>query len=94
MRGVKSEDLQAILDFLYCGEANVFQEDLDSFLSIAEELQLEGLTGKADDAEFEKSAPVKEEEELKSNLSTYIIFQNIIIHIFSKNKLLSYPVVI
>ena len=42
MRGLKSEDLLAIIDFLYCGEANVFQENLDSFLSIAEELQLKG----------------------------------------------------
>ena len=45
MRGVKSEDLVAIVDFLYCGEANVFQENLDSFLAIAEELELKGLTG-------------------------------------------------
>ena len=44
MRGMKSEDLVAIVDFLYCGEANVFQENLDSFLAIAEELQLKGLT--------------------------------------------------
>ena len=43
MRGMKSEDLVAIVDFLYCGEANVFQENLDSFLAIAEELQLKGL---------------------------------------------------
>ena len=35
----------AILDFLYFGEANVFQENLDSFLAIAEELKLKGLTG-------------------------------------------------
>ena len=48
MRGMKSDDLLAIVDFLYCGEANVFQENLDSFLVIAEELQLNGLTGKAD----------------------------------------------
>ena len=40
MRGMKSEDLLAILDFLYCGETNVYQEDLDSFLAIAEELEL------------------------------------------------------
>ena len=45
MRGLKSEDLLAIVDFLYFGEANVFQENLDSFLAIAEELQLKGLTG-------------------------------------------------
>ena len=43
MRGVRSEDLLAIIDFLYFGEANVFQENLDSFLAIAEELQLKGL---------------------------------------------------
>ena len=44
--GVKSEDLLAIIDFLYCGEANVYQENVDSFLSLAEEFQLKGLTGK------------------------------------------------
>ena len=48
MRGMKSEDLLAIVDFLYRGEANVFQENLDSFLAIAEELQLKGLMGKTD----------------------------------------------
>ena len=48
MRGVKSDDLLAIVDFLYRGEANVFQENLDSFLAIAEELQLNGLMGKTE----------------------------------------------
>ena len=43
MRGVKSEDLVAIIDFLYCGETNVLQENLDTFLAIAGELKLEGL---------------------------------------------------
>ena len=47
MRGMKSEDLKAIIDFLYCGEANVCQDNLDGFLAIAEELQLQGLTGQA-----------------------------------------------
>ena len=45
MRGLKSENLFAILDFLYFGEASVYQENLDSFLAIAEELQLKGLVG-------------------------------------------------
>ena len=45
MRGLKSEDLVAIIDFLYHGEANVYQENLDSFLAIAGELQLKGLHG-------------------------------------------------
>ena len=45
MRGLKSEDLVAIVDFLYFGETNVLQENLDSFLALAEELRLKGLTG-------------------------------------------------
>ena len=48
MRGVKSDDLLAIVDFLYRGEANVFQKNLDSFLAFAEELQLKDLMGKMD----------------------------------------------
>ena len=40
MRGVKSEVLLAIVDFLYCGEANIYQENLDPFLAIAEEINL------------------------------------------------------
>ena len=49
MRGVKFENLLAIVDFLYLGETNIFQEHLDSFLAIAEELQLKGLMGQDKD---------------------------------------------
>ena len=45
MRGMKSEDMIAILDFLYYGQASIFQENLDSFLAIADELQVKGLMG-------------------------------------------------
>ena len=45
MNGMKSNSLVAIIDFLYLGEANVSQEELDSFLALAEELQLKGLVG-------------------------------------------------
>ena len=45
LRGVKEETLLAMTDFLYNGEANVFQENLDSFLALAEEFKLKGLTG-------------------------------------------------
>ena len=37
-----------VVYFLYFGEANVFQENLDAFLSLAEELKLKGLTGQRD----------------------------------------------
>ena len=48
MRATNSVDLVAMVDFLYFGEANVDQENLDSFLAIAEELQLKGLQGSYD----------------------------------------------
>ena len=64
MKGVKHEILLAVVDFLYLGEANVFQESLDSFLEIAEELRLKGLMGQTEDnAKTEKdkkySIPLK-----------------------------------
>ena len=40
MRGMKSDDLIAIVDFLYHGEENIYQENLEAFLLIAEELSL------------------------------------------------------
>ena len=45
MRGVKSDDLLAIVSFLYRGEVNIEEESLDSFLDLAEELDLRGLSG-------------------------------------------------
>ena len=45
MRGVSTSQLSAVIDFIYHGEVNIFQEDLDNFLKLAEELQLKGLVG-------------------------------------------------
>ena len=59
MRGVKIEDLSAILDFLYYGEANVFQDNLDSFLALAEELQLKGLRKQSDLEETQKKSTIR-----------------------------------
>ena len=50
MRGLKSKDLVAIVDFIYLGEENIYQEDLGSFLALADELQLKGLVGAQADA--------------------------------------------
>ena len=59
MRGFKSEMLSAILDFLYFGEANVLEENLDSFLGLADELTLTGLTGTDKWKEEESAAQIE-----------------------------------
>ena len=72
MRGVKSEDLLAILDFLYCGEANVFQENLNTFLEIAEELKLKGLMGSTDnDLRLSKHSDVEMAHTEKMNTKAF-----------------------
>lgn len=50
LRGVSFSDLSSVLDFMYHGEVNVAQEDLNSFLAVAEELQIKGLTNKEGEA--------------------------------------------
>ena len=45
MRGVTEEVLVATVDFLYNGEGNIYQENLDPFLALAQDLRLKGLTG-------------------------------------------------
>merc|ERR1712176_1100297 len=44
LKNVKYTDLQSVLNFMYHGEVNVAQEELNSFLSVAEELRVKGLT--------------------------------------------------
>ena len=44
-RGIKSKDLTYILEFMYHGQVNVNEEDLQHFLALAQELQLKGLGG-------------------------------------------------
>ena len=45
MRGVKSGLLAAVVDFLYLGEANILQENLESFIDLANDLQIKSLNG-------------------------------------------------
>ena len=45
MRGMSTNQLSAVVDFIYHGEVNIYQEDLEDFLKLAEELQLKGLSG-------------------------------------------------
>ena len=48
-----------VVDFIYHGEANIYQEDLDVFLALAEELQLKGLAGAQDDTSYDGKDEIK-----------------------------------
>ena len=45
LSGVSSVNLGFILDYIYNGEVNLYQEQLDSFLESSQKLEIEGLLG-------------------------------------------------
>ena len=44
MKGLKHSDLECIISFIYQGEVSVAQEELSSFLAVAQDLRIKGLT--------------------------------------------------
>jgi len=54
LRGIRFPDMVAILNFMYHGEVNVNQEDLQMFLAAAEELRIKGLSQASNDSKLEK----------------------------------------
>jgi len=66
LKGVEFNDLQSVLNFMYHGEVNIAQEELNSFLAVAEDLEVKGLTqntsersSKENCKEEDKSAEIK-----------------------------------
>ena len=53
LEGVTSAEIKNILDYIYNGELNIYQEELDRFLEVAQRFKLEGLLSKEDDEERE-----------------------------------------
>ena len=81
MRGVEFGHLSALVDFLYLGEANVLQDEIESFLAVATELKLKGFSGEAEYKEVGKyvspptSRPKKESKAKKVLASTEMVEQ-------------------
>ena len=46
--GVDSTEISQMLDYIYQGEVQIYQEALDRFLEIAQKFQLDGLMAEAD----------------------------------------------
>ena len=78
MRGMKSVELVAVVDFLYHGEANIHQDNLKSFLAIAEELELKGLTGINQEPIKDEYKAKQKGKFIKSEYSQTVLFQEIV----------------
>ena len=51
LSGVKVKELNFVMDYIYDGEVQIYQNDLDSFLDIANKLKIDGLIGETKTSE-------------------------------------------
>ena len=58
LSGVSSFNLGHIMDYIYHGEVNLFQDQLDSFLESAQKLEVEGLLGGHEDNETKDESTI------------------------------------
>ncbi|XP_033223300.1 protein bric-a-brac 1-like isoform X2 [Belonocnema kinseyi] len=70
LKDVNYRDLAAMLHFMYQGEVNIKQEDIASFLKVAEVLQIKGLTKNNDDDFCDKDAENSEHSILSDKNDT------------------------
>jgi len=64
LRGVRHADLVSVLEFMYCGSVNVAQEDLNSFLAVAEDLKVKGLTQNSNGKDQKRAGPASSKRSL------------------------------
>ena len=74
LKGVKMRELEVVVDFLYQGEVNLDQEDLDSFLALAAHLRLKVLkdlqTENLESGEVGRALTVKKEVEKQTQVES------------------------
>jgi len=62
LKGISFKEIQSVLNFMYHGEANIAQDDLNNFLAVAEDLKVKGLTqGNSDSSANNSSSRSKVE---------------------------------
>ena len=83
LHGVQSESLQLILNYIYQGEVQIYQEQLDQFLAVASDLQIMGLQQSIVNENKNKN---HEYNESKSDLKNYLIEDTENVKIFSSEN--------
>ena len=77
LKGVKYIDLMSVLNFMYHGEVNVAQDELNSFLAIAEDLKVKGLTQNktSDNISHKQDRPILKHQRSSERFMTPTISQ-------------------
>ena len=71
LSGVSSSNLRNVLDYIYCGEVQLFQDQLDSFLDAAQKLKISGLLATVDDTKLDDNDEKKADNYIHSKDNSY-----------------------
>ena len=74
--GLSSTDLTNVLDYIYNGEVQIYQDNLDRFLAVAQKFKLEGLLGGEDQSEeiaYNDTTSNVKEEDCIQNYESYVM---------------------
>ena len=69
LNGVRKEELQNLMDYIYYGETKVDKKNLDSFLQVAKRLKLDGVMGDESDKEVVNEEQRREKESFPKTVS-------------------------
>ena len=77
LSGFSSKDLNLVMDYIYQGEVQIYQDDLDHFLDVAQKLNVEGLIGRSqppeDDALFKDEHMERTIEEFQETVENVVL---------------------
>merc|ERR1712126_62066 len=65
LSGINSRNLQYIIDYIYHGEVEIYQEQLDDFFDVAQKLKIAGLNSDQKQEKFIKEPNVNPDESFK-----------------------------
>ena len=71
LNGVNSQELNSILDYMYNGEVQIYQEQLDGFLEMAQRFQVEGLIQEEESGQSAVSDSKFEEDSFSEDKEVY-----------------------
>ena len=67
LRGTKKKDVESLLEFIYSGQTEVLQEELEDFMTLANSLKVKGLIDEEDDVKDIEMANKRERGEKRTS---------------------------
>ena len=78
IRGVKINHLESILDFIYHGEVNIAEDDLNTLLDVAQDLKIKGLCERKEGFDDSKTDTDKKQGSDKSSFKILATKENVV----------------